>query len=173
VKFFLFFLIVCGGSIYAYAKLRAGEVLRFETTSTPRQVTMTAVGLVATKRRWATLSQGDGSANFTFHKGANKLLLVIGLLFFLLPGIIYAILAGKKEALAINTEEVGTSMTVVQISSNGWRGKSAGRALRGQIGLAVGSVAATTVAPVFTSGQLAMPPGLPPVQVSKVEEPTL
>jgi hypothetical protein len=144
VKFFLFFLIVCGGSIYAYMKLKAGEVLRFETTSSPRQVTMTAVGLVATKRRWATLSQGDGSANFTFQKGANKLVLLVGLFFFLVPGIIYAILAGKKEALAVNTEELGDGMTVVQISSNGWRGKSAGRALRGQVGLAVGAVAATT-----------------------------
>jgi hypothetical protein len=147
MKFFLFFVIACGGSIYAYVRLRAGEVLRFETTSAPRQVTMTAVGLVASARRWATVSQGDGSANFTYAKGPNKFLLVIGFLFFLVPGIVYAILAGKKESLAVNTEEIG-DMTVVQIASNGWRGKRAGRTLARQLALAPGSVAATaSVAP--------------------------
>jgi hypothetical protein len=137
----IIFLLVLVGSIVAYYKLKSGEVLRFETTSTPRQVTMTAVGVVATKRRWATLSQGDGSANFNYARGANKLVLVIGFLFFIVPGIVYWILSGKKESLSVNTEEIGSGMTVVQITSNGWRGKSAGQAVRAQLGLAPGTAA--------------------------------
>lgn len=138
------FLLILVGSIVAFVKLRSGEVLRFETTSSVRQVTMTAVGLVATKRKWNTLSQGDGSANFAYQRGTNKLILVFLLLFFLFPGILYWILSGKKESLAVNTEEHAGGMTVVQIASNGWRGKAAGRALRSQIGLAPGTSAAVS-----------------------------
>lgn len=61
--------------------------------------------------------------------------------------IIYALLAGKKESLSVNTEE-SPGMTVVQIASNGGLGKSAGRALRDQLGMAPASVA--SVAPTQT-----------------------
>jgi hypothetical protein len=151
----LIFLLIVVGSIVAFVKLNSGEALRFETTSSARQITMTAVGLVATKRKWNTLSQGDGSANFAYHRGTNKLILVLLLVFFVVPGIVYWILSGKKESLAINTEEHPGGMTIVQIASNGWRGKAAGRALRSQIGLAPGTSAAvshqlnTTTAPVL------------------------
>jgi hypothetical protein len=132
------------GSIVAYFVLKSGETIRFETSSTPRQITMGAVGLVAGKRRWQTLSQGDGSANFVYHKGPNKLIALIGLLFFVLPGLFYIIIAGKKEALAVNTEDSTAGITVVQVTSNGWRGKVAGRAVRNQFALAAGSLGQTT-----------------------------
>src|SRR5450830_1596739 len=73
----LIFLLIVVGSIVAFVKLNSGEALRFETTSSARQITMTAVGLVATKRKWNTLSQGDGSANFAYHRGTNKLILML------------------------------------------------------------------------------------------------
>jgi len=135
--------IVVVAAIVAYFMFKRGETIRFETSSNPRQVTMAAVGLVATKRRWQTLAQGDGSANFVYHKGPNKLVALVGLLFFVVPGIIYIVLAGKKEALAVNTDDSVSGMTVVQVASNGFRGKFAGRALRAQLGLAAGSLAAT------------------------------
>lgn len=145
-------LLVIGGAIAAFVMLRRGEVVRFETTAVQQQVIMAAVGILASKRRWNTLSQSESSANFTYQRGANKLLLVFLLLFFIVPGIVYWVLSGRKEAVAITTEATGPSMTVVQISSNGWRGKSAGRALRSQVGLAPASVA--SVAPTQTPGQL-------------------
>src|SRR5664279_869478 len=135
--------IVVIAAIVAYVMFKRGETIRFETSSNPRQVTMAAVGLVATKRRWQTLAQGDGWANFVYHKGPNKLVALVGLLFFVVPGIIYIVLAGKKEALAVNTDDSVSGMTVVQVASNGFRGKFAGRALRAQLGLAAGSLAAT------------------------------
>jgi hypothetical protein len=136
-------LLVLVGSVVGFVMLKRGETLRFETPSTPRQVTMASVGLVATKRRWQTLSQGDGSANFVYHKGPNKLIALIGLLFFLVPGIVYIVLAGKKEALSVNTDDSTVGMTVVQVASNGFRGKFAGRALRAQLGVAPASLATT------------------------------
>jgi hypothetical protein len=137
------FIIAIIAAIAAYVYLKSGETIRFETSSTPRQVTMGAVGLIATKRRWQTIGQGDGAVNFVYQKGANKLIALIGLICFVAPGIVYLVLAGKKEALAVNTDDSTVGMTVVQASSNGWRGKSAGRALRGQFGLAPGSLAQT------------------------------
>lgn len=136
-------LIAIAGAIAAYFALKSGETMRFETSSTPRQVTMGAVGLIATKRRWQTIGQGDGAVNFVYQKKANPVIALIGLFFFVVPGIVYLVLAGKKEALAVNTDDSTAGMTVVQASSNGWRGKSAGRALRAQFGLAPGSLAQT------------------------------
>jgi len=135
--------IVILAAIAAYAYLKSGETIRFETSSTPRQITMGAVSVVATKRRWQTIGQGDGAANFIYQKGPNKLVALIGLLFFIVPGIVYIVLAGKKEALAVNTDDSTVGMTVVQVTSNGWRGKSAGQALRTQFGLAAGALATT------------------------------
>jgi hypothetical protein len=145
------------GSVVAFFILRSGETLRFETTSSTRQITMAAVGLVATKRRWLTISQGDGSANFSYHRGANKVVLVLLLLCFVLPGFVYWILSGRKESLAVNTEEQGGSMSIVQVSSNGWRGKVAGRALRTRLGLAPGTNASIISPPAspMTGGSAA------------------
>lgn len=143
MEILLLFLLIIGGTIFAFIKLRSGEVLRFETTSAQRQVTMAVTGIVGAKRKWATLSQGDGSAQFVYAKKPNWLiviLLAITLIGFPIA-VLYALLAGKKEALSINTESTGPDMTVVQIASNGWRGKGAGRALRSQLGLAPATVA--------------------------------
>ena len=144
--FFVVFLLGFGGAIYAYTKLRAGEVLRFETSSAPKQVVMTAISVVGNKRRWMTLAQGDGGATFSYHRGANALLKLIAIFCILSlvlagPAIVYLVLAGKKEAMSIATDTVD-QMTIVQTTSNGWRGKSAGRALKAQMGLAGGTVAA-------------------------------
>lgn len=149
----LLVLLMIGGAIYAYIKMKSGEVLRFETTSTPRQVTMAATGIIAAKRKWETLSQGDGSAQFTYAKKPNWALVIIAAITIIgFPiAVVYALLAGKKESISVNTEE-GSGLTVVQIASNGGRGKSAGRALRDSLGLAPASVA--SMAPTQTQGQL-------------------
>src|ERR1035441_323445 len=115
----ILFLVAAGGSIYAYVKLKSGEIIRFETTSTPRQVSMTAVSVVGVRRHWTTLSQGDGAANFTFVTRPSKLLIAF-LIVFIFPiplAILYALIAGKHEALTVNADDTLTAgMTVVQVS---------------------------------------------------------
>lgn len=138
------FLLVLVGCAVAWWKLRSGEALRFETTAQPQQVIMTAVSTVATKRRWATLAQTDNTVTFSYHKGPNKLLAVILFFFFIFPCILYLILAGKKESLSVFVQSEG-GQSIVQATSNGWRGKSAGRALRGQFGVAPGTAASVRV----------------------------
>jgi hypothetical protein len=144
MTYFIVFLIVCGASIYGYVKLKSGEVLRFETTAAPRQVIMTVVGQIATKRRWTTLSQSDNSANFTYSKGPNLLVALVLFFFFIIPSIVYLIISRKKEALSLTVEQPGDGMSIVQITSNGWRGKSAARTVRSQVALAPGTSAALT-----------------------------
>jgi len=136
-------LIVVVAAIAAYVILKRGEVLRFETTATPKQVIMNATSILGAKRRWTTLSQSDSSVNFSYHKKPNWLVGLILLCIVIVPGIVYFVLAGKKESASVMANEpTGEGLTVVQISSNGWRGKSAGRALRNQVGTATGTAAA-------------------------------
>jgi hypothetical protein len=139
----VFMLLLCLGSIVAFCVLRSGETIRFETSTVPRQVVMATVGIVAGRRHWQTLSQGDTGVSFRYHKGPSKLIALVLLLCFLVPGIVYIVLAGKRESLVLHIDDSAPdNMIVVQITSNGFRGKAAGRALRRQIGLAPGSLGA-------------------------------
>lgn len=120
-------------AIVAFFVLRSGESVRFETASEPQQVIMAAVGLIGSKRRWQTLSQESQSVTFRYHKGPNALVAVLLLLCFLIPGILYLVLAGKRESLVLNIRRDTNSRTTVQVTSNGFRGKAAGQALRRQL----------------------------------------
>lgn len=112
--------------------LPGGEILRFETSAAPQEVVHSTISLVGTHRRWATLSQTDSAATFAYQRPPSKLIAFLLLLCFLVPGIVYVALAGKKESLALSTTK-SKGTTVVQATSNGWRGRQAGRALRAQL----------------------------------------
>lgn len=99
----------------------------------------TAMSAFATKRNWEVVTSTDSSASFNYRRGANKLLLVFLLLFFLVPGIVYWILSGKKETVNISAVPQGAGV-MVQIASNGWRGKTAGRGVQRDIGVSGGVV---------------------------------
>jgi hypothetical protein len=131
-------------AVVAFFMLRSGEALRFETSADPHRVIMTAVGIVGAKRRWQTMSQSDHGANFQYHKGPNVLVALILLICFVIPGIVYILLAGKRESLVVSIDSATAGMTVVQVTSNGYRGKAAGRALRRQVSLLVGSLGTDT-----------------------------
>ena len=109
--------------------------MRFVTTSRPEQVTMTAVAEVASKRRWTTLTQGAGTVTFSYYKGPNKLLvfLLIIVVISIPLAILYIILARKHESLSVYAHASDGNVTQVQITSNGWRGKSASRAIRNRL----------------------------------------
>lgn len=137
-------------AVVAFFMLRSGENLRFETSSDPHRVVMAAVGIVGAKRRWEILAQSDRSANFRYDKRPKILVATILLLCFLIPGIVYVLLAGKRESLIVNIDSRTAEMTVVQITSNGFRGKAAGRALQRQVSVPAGALG-TGAAPALTS----------------------
>jgi hypothetical protein len=138
-------------AVVAFFILRSGENLRFETSSDPHRVVMAAVGIIGAKRRWQTLAQSDHGANFQYHKGPKVLVAIILLLCFLIPGIVYVLLAGKRESLILNIDSGTAGMTGVQVTSNGFRGKAAGRALQRQVSVPAGALG-TGEAPVLRAG---------------------
>lgn len=133
------------GATVAYFMLRSGETLRFETSADPHNVIMTAVGLVGTKRRWQAVSQTESGASFQYRKGPNVLVAVILLLCFIIPGILYVVLAGKRESLVVGVGAGGSDKAIVQVTSNGFRGKSAGRTLQRSVGVAATAIRAAPV----------------------------
>ena len=137
-------------AVVAFFILRSGG-LRFETSSDPHRVVMAAVGIIGAKRRWQTLAQSDHGANFQYHKGPKVLVAIILLLCFLIPGIVYVLLAGKRESLILNIDSGTAGMTGVQVTSNGFRGKAAGRALQRQVSVPAGALG-TGEAPVLRAG---------------------
>jgi hypothetical protein len=134
-----------GFAIVAFFVLRSGETMRFETSTDPHRVIMAAVGIVAAKRCWETIGQTAHDANFRYHKRPHPLIALVLLLCFLIPGVVYIVLAGKRESLVLNIDTATNGMTIVQVTSNGYRGKSAGRALRRQVSLPAGALGARTV----------------------------
>jgi hypothetical protein len=113
-----------------------GGVLRFETSASPQEVISTAITLVGTHRRWATLAHTDVAVTFAYQRPPSKLIAFLLLLCFLVPGIIYLVLAGKRESLSIATS-LRDRRTAVQATANGWRGRRASRELERQLGVVV------------------------------------
>ncbi len=128
-------------SIVAFLVLRSGENLRFESPSDPRRIVMAAVAIVSTKRHWHVLTQSEDSASFRYHRRPKALVAIVLLFFFLIPGIVYMVLAGKRESLLLNIYRDEAGITVAQLSSNGFRGKFAGRALARQVSVRAGTMA--------------------------------
>ncbi len=128
-------------SITVFFMLRSGENLRFETPADSRRIVMAAVAIVATKRHWQVMAQSDDGASFRYHRRPNALIAVVLLFFFVIPGIVYMVLAGKRESLLLNVYSDSAGMTVAQLTSNGFRGKFAGRALAQQVSVRAGTMA--------------------------------
>jgi hypothetical protein len=148
-------LLVLIAGIAAFLFLRSGENLRFESPSDPRRIVMAAVAIVATKRHWQVITQGEDGAGFRYHRRPKALVAIVLLFFFLIPGIVYMVLAGKRESLVLNIYSDEAGMTVAQLSSNGFRGKFAGRALARQVSVRAGTMAMREV-PLINSARRAM-----------------
>jgi hypothetical protein len=134
-------LLVLIASIVTFFLLQSGENLRFESSSDPGRIVMAAVAIVATKRHWQVMAQSDTGASFRYHRRPRALIAVVLLAFFLIPGIVYMLLAGKRESLVLNIYGDMAGMTVAQLTSNGFRGKTAGRALARQVSVRAGTMA--------------------------------
>ncbi len=133
----LFVLCVVGG-IVAHIWLRRGEATRFEMTVDPARVLMAAVGVFGPKRRWSTLTLSGQNASFGGHKSPNGLIAVALLLAFVVPGIVYLLLGGKREEVFVMTAAGPGPHSTVQVTSNGYRGKFAGRLLRKRLAIPAG-----------------------------------
>ena len=120
-------------SVVAIAISGRGENKRFETSASPQEVVNSAVTILGTHRRWAVTMAGESNASFSFHRPPSKLIAFFLLLMFVWPGIIYLVLAGKRESFTVTATPGGAATTMVQATSNGSRGKSAGRQLERQI----------------------------------------
>jgi hypothetical protein len=138
------------GSIVAVALMGKGEVKQFESSACPQEVINSAVTLLGTHKRWAVAMAGESTGTFSYHRRPSKIVAFVLLLFFIVPGIVYLALAGKKESFTVSaTPRVG-SRTLVQATSNGWRGKSAGRQLESQLGVIAPDETPTAEAPLPT-----------------------
>ena len=140
-------LLVLIASIVAFFFLRSGENLRFESPSDPRRIVMAAVAIVATKRHWQVIAQSEDGASFRYHRRPKALVAVVLLAFFLIPGIVYMLLAGKRESLVLSVYSDQAGMTIAQLTSNGFRGKAAGRALERQVSVRAGTMAMSEMPP--------------------------
>jgi hypothetical protein len=157
--FVLISLLVLTASGIAFSLLRSGENLRFETPAEPRRIAMAAVAIVATKRDWQVMAQSDDGASFRYHRRPNAPIAVFLMFFCLIPGIVYLVLAGKRESLVLNIYGDKAGTTVAQLTSNGFRGKFAGRALAQQVSVRAGTMAMEEAPPTGTAGALRSPLG--------------
>lgn len=137
-----FLALFIGFPIYAYVNFRKGEVLRFETLASPDEVMMTVVGQIGTGRGWATVTQSPTNVAMTYVRQPN--ILIAAILFVtcvgIMPAVIYWWLMSKKETLNVMIGNTPTGNTRLQVTSNGWKGKRSGQALRDAVGLAPGAV---------------------------------
>jgi hypothetical protein len=138
---FITALLILIASMVAFLVLRSGENLRFETPTDPRRIVMAAVAIVATKRHWQVMAQSEDGASFSYYRRPRAMVAAILLFLFLIPGIVYMALAGKRESLVLHIYRDETGMTIAQLSSNGFRGKFAGRALAQQVSVRAGTMA--------------------------------
>lgn len=159
-----FAIIVLLASVVALVMFKRGESLRFETTAQSPQILMQANSEVGTKKRWTVVSQSQHNVVFAFQKGPNMLVGLVLIIFFVVPGLVYFILAGKRESLNVMFDVRPDGLSQVQVTSNGYRGKLAGRSLRSA--LAAGTPAVTAHpygAPVAatTTAQATQPAAMP------------
>lgn len=151
-----FVIIVVLASIVALIVFKRGETLRFETTAQPGQILMQANSEVGTKKRWTVVGQSPNNVIFAYQKGPNKLVALVLILCFLLPGIVYLMLAGKRESLNIMFDVRPDGLSQVQATSNGYRGKLAGRSMRSALASSV--PANTAVAAPYAGQPVALAP---------------
>jgi hypothetical protein len=144
-------LLIVIGAIAAFVMLRSGENLRFETSCDPHRVIMAAIGIVGAKRRWQTMVESNHGASFQYHRGPRVLVAIVLLFCFVIPGVVYLVLAGKRESLVLTVDSTTAGMTIVQATSNGFRGKAAGRALQRLVSVPAGALGAGP--PALTTGR--------------------
>lgn len=93
----------------------------------PADIALQTVVQAFTMRGWTVTVQGVGFAAFAKHKNANWLIAIILLLFFIVPGIVYLVLAGRTLTASVNTNMAGPETSSVRLVTNmrGFGGKAA------------------------------------------------
>jgi hypothetical protein len=99
-------LLLIASAVFLFVRLRSDETLSFETTADPPRVIAALLGLLATQRRWQTVSQSEHGAHFV-HIASTR----------------------RRESLLLSVSSTGDG-TFVRVAASGRRGKAVARALR-------------------------------------------
>lgn len=76
---------------------------------------------------WMPAGHSDRSATFVYHRRPSIIIALIGLLFFLVPGILYLVFARKNETLQIDCLGAAGGLTTVQVAASGSVARGRGR----------------------------------------------
>jgi hypothetical protein len=99
-------LLLIASAVFLVVRVGSDETLSFETTADPHRVITALVGLLATKRRWQTVSQSEHGAHF-----------------------VHVALTRRRQSLLLSVAGTG-DITFVRVAASGRRGRAAARALR-------------------------------------------
>lgn len=123
------------GTVWLVSESRGG--VESETTSKdPSQVIASAVasipvGTVSMRSSWMPTGHSDRSASFVYKRRPSILVALVGLLFFLVPGILYLVFAGKSQTLQVDCLSTAAGVTTVQVASSGGYARRRGRVFLG------------------------------------------
>lgn len=115
-----------GGAIYYYSETQATKDVK-RTTLPPSQIIRQAVQEIGTQRRYVASGHSSDFASFTFKQHANCLIAILLAFLFVIPGILYFLLANRSQSLTINVFPEGDGTTNVQVSASGGETKRRGR----------------------------------------------
>lgn len=114
--------------LYAISARHRGRVFETRALVPPQSVGMTATAVIGGQRHWHVVGQTEGQTIFRYERKPNAFAALLLLFLFVIPGIVYLLVAGEREtltvtALADNDDETAA----VQIATNGVRSKAAAR----------------------------------------------
>lgn len=119
------------GAIYYYFDTQATKD-GVTTTLPASQIVRQAVQEIGTERRWTATGHSSDYASFTFKQHANCGIAIIFTFFFVVPGILYFLIASRTQTLNISVFPESDETSSVQISASGGDSKRRGkRFLRG------------------------------------------
>lgn len=121
----LLFVAALVGGIVLYVKNR--RPYQAEThAALPVEVALQSVVQAYAMAGWMVTSQAWGSASFTKRKKANALIAIFLLFCFIIPGVVYLVLAGRILTASVNANATGMGTAAVRFAVNmrGFGGKA-------------------------------------------------
>jgi hypothetical protein len=114
------------GAIYYYFETQATKDV-VKTTFPPSQIIRQAVQDIGSQRRYTATGHSSDFASFTFKQHANCGIAIVFAIFFVIPGILYFLIASRTQSLSINVFPEPDGTTSVQVSASGGETKRRGK----------------------------------------------
>lgn len=122
----LLVLAAIGGGIYYYVETSSGKDTR--RTSLPASpIIRQAIQEIGAQRRYTAAGHSSDFASFTCKQHANCGIAIVFTLFFVVPGILYFLIASRTQSLTINCFPEPDGTTSVQVSASGGETKRRGQ----------------------------------------------